>query len=175
MTLQKGPLLMESVVDLITAKLKVDFPLRCAEADNQYSDGISLPPPADENYYISTRKQALGLPACYVVGGPAEMNYAGAPNYHISDDEVVLMLSAEDEDAEKLQRKVWRYQRMLFVICNQLELSDPDGRLKIQMIPRRFGVTDGAQTAALDNGQKRFRQDAVIEFGVYHYEKRLID
>lgn len=174
MALQKVPLLMEKMVSLITEKLQANFAPMCLDPDHTYTDGIDVTAPPANAYFLSLKKQTLKLPACYVIAGPSEINYEGDPNYFVSRDELIVLVASEHEDAEKLQKKCWRYQRLIIGILNNVEITDGSAdRIGAKLIARRLGTTDST-TVALDGGQKRFRQDAVVEFDIYHYEKNLI-
>lgn len=172
MALQKTPLLTEAVSDLIIDKIKVDFNNYLKELDNQYSDGIGLEPVDLNSIHISDKIQTLDLPSIYVLSGASAFQYSDNQNYMESEDEIIVVLTAEEVGADSLTRKMWRYGRVLYQTLNLVDLGDAAGRIKVKLIPTRLGYTIPI-TEKLQKEEQRFRMDAVLELKVLHYENNL--
>lgn len=172
MALQKTPLLTETTNDLITKYLKDNFNLFLKEVDFQYQDGISLEQIDDTSYHISDLIETLTLPCIYVLSGPHAFQYTENPNYLQSDDEIVVVLTAEEIGLDSLTRKVWRYGRVLFASLNLIDLGDSAGRIKLKTVPTRLAYTKPI-TSKLKKEEQRFRADVVLELKVLHYENNL--
>jgi hypothetical protein len=172
MALLKHPLLTEASADLIINQVKLQFNLLLQELDNTYVDGTNLEPLDDEAIHISDKIQTLTLPALYVLYGSHAFDYTENPNWLNSEDEVIVVLTAEDVGADVLTRKMWRYGRVLFGCLNLIDLNDSTGRLKIRTVPTRLGYTTPI-TDKLQKEEQRFRGDVVLELKVMHFENNL--
>ena len=163
-------LLSEGTVDLIIKHLKDNFNAYAAHPDFQYTDGISLEPV--NSFYINRKFESLDLPAIYVLIGAHIFQYQDNQNYLNAEDDVLIVLSAEDTDTENLTRKMFRYGRILHALFNIQDLSTADGRLKLVTVPSRLGYAEDV-ISAMPKQAKRFRMDAVLELKVQHYENNL--
>jgi hypothetical protein len=172
MAAQKSAKLIEATVDLMKSQISTLFNAALAAPDNQYNDGINLEPLNEDAVYISDKVQPVGMPWAFILAGSAKFDYEHNPNYLIAEIEAVIVVSSEEVGAEKMQRKAWRYQRVLYEALNQADLNSADGRLKIKIIPTRTGTTDPIATKLAEFGQK-YRSDAVLEVVIQHYEKFL--
>lgn len=168
----KYPLLIEGALNLIKDKISSGFNATLQEIDNQYDDGISLEPISENAIYISDQIQSVQLPAVFILTGTSTFKYDTDPNYLNLEDEFVIVVSCEDIGAETIQKKLFRYQRILIELLNLEKLETSDGRLKLQCIPTQFGKTQPIVTK-LKDGSQSFRGDAVMEMKVLHYEKNL--
>ncbi|MFA9202259.1 MAG: hypothetical protein ACEQSC_01800, partial [Candidatus Nanopelagicaceae bacterium] len=142
------------------------------EIDNQNPDGINLEPLDLNSIYISDKIQSLELPSVYVLSGASAFQYSDNQNYMESEDEIIVVMTAEEIGADELTRKMWRYGRVLYQTLNLVDLGDLAGRIKIKIIPTRLGYTIPI-TEKLQKGEQRFRMDAVLELKVLHYENNL--
>lgn len=168
----KGPLLTENTVDLIINQIKSTFNATISDVDNFYSDGISLEKIDNEAFYITDKMHALTLPAVFVLFGAHAFQYTRDPNYLESEDECVVVCSFEDVGADVLQRKAWRYGRVLMNCLNLVDLKTPDDRLNLHVVPLRLGYTEQI-TNKLGKEQSKFRMECVLELRIKHFEKNL--
>lgn len=168
------PLLTETVFDLIANHIKANFNNELKKADNKYSDGISLEPVSDSNIYINESFESLNLPAIYILFEEHAFQYSNNPNYLNASDRVMIVLSTSHVDGEKIQRKIWRYARVLYGILNLVDLQDDQDRIKLTLIPQRLGYTKTV-SGKLSKQEQRFRKDCVIDLDVKHFEKFLTD
>lgn len=174
MAIPFNPLLTETAVDLITQKLQAEFNPLLQEIDNQYSDGINLEPVENNSYFISDKIQTLSLPSIYVLFQDHAFQYSDDPNYLESEDRAIVVVTAEEIDAQNLARKMYRYARVLFGVLNLADLQDPNGRLQCKVVPQRLGYTEpGPITKSLQKEQAKYRMECVLELKLKHYEKNL--
>ncbi len=171
--MQVYPLLNESSADMIIGQIKEQFNVRLAEVDHQYNDGISLEPLADEDIFISDKFENLGMPAAYVLFGNMAFNYTNNQNYLEASNELVIVLTAEDVGADILTRKLWRYARVIYSCFNLVDLVSTDSRLHIKCIPKRLGYSDVKVTGKMQERERKFRQDCVLELELMHFEKNI--
>lgn len=167
------PLLNEKSADLLLGQLKSSFNVRLTEVDHQYSDGITLEPLDDQDIFISDKFENLGMPAAYVLFGSMAFNYTNNPNYLEASNECVIVLTAEDVGADILTRKLWRYARVLYSCFNLVDLVSDDTRLHIKCVPKRLGYSDAKVTGNLQERERKFRQDCILELELLHFEKNL--
>lgn len=167
------PLLNESSADMILGQLKSNFNVRLTELDHQYNDGISLEPLADEDIFISDKFENLGMPAAYVLFGNMAFNYTNNPNYLEATNECVVVLTAEDVGADILTRKLWRYARVIYSCFNLVDLNSSDSRLHVRCIPKRLGYSDVKVSGKLQERERKFRQDCILEMELVHLEKNI--
>lgn len=166
------PLMWESAIGLVQAQIDSVFNNALQEIDNQYDDGISLEPISANSIFISNKIQPLDLPAVFLLAGEMAFDYSGDPNYLNANNELMVVVSSEDVGADRIQRKAWRYQRVLMECLNQVELKSSDGRLLIKCLPKRTGTTEPIATKLVEFGQK-YRSEAVLELTLLHYEKNI--
>lgn len=173
MSLPKYPLLNETAANLLIDYFKSNFNQYLSDADNEYDDGISLAPVDDTAIHISDKIETLTIPAVYFLFGVMAFNYTQDPNYLDATNSCVVVLTCEDEGADKLTRKAWRYGRVLYGTFNLIDFSDSDGRLKMRSVPKRLGYSDDRVAGKLNGREGRFRKDVVLELDLMHYEKIL--
>lgn len=166
------PLLLESVAELLKKRAQDYFNVALTEVDNQYDDGITLEPLDDSAIYFSDLLQTVSPPALYILSGSAAFQYSDDPNYLNLEDEFLLVITSEDMGADRMQRKAWRYQRVLMETFNLVDLQDTNNRLKIRVIPQRLGTSQPIKTKLTEFEQK-YRMDALLEVKVMHYEKNI--
>lgn len=174
MALQRTPLLNEAVSNLVIQQLKDNYNVFLQELDNQYSDGINLEPVEDNAIYISDKVQSLTLPAIYCLFGRAAFQYTDKPNYMQSEDQALIVVSAEDIGAEELTKKIWRMGRVLYECLNLASLKSGDGRVQINLIPVALDYT-APVVSKLKKEEQKFRMDAVLELKIMHFENFLTD
>lgn len=172
MALPKFPLLSETTTNLIIDQLKANFNLNLAEVDNQYSDGLSLERVEDNSIFISDQIQTLSPPSIFVLASSLAYQYTDNPNYLQSEDDYVVVVTAEEVGAEELTKKIYRYARVLFGTLNLIDLQDASSRIKIKLVPQRLNYTQPVTDKLTKQGGK-FRMDCVLELKVYHYENNL--
>ena len=169
----KYPLLSESAVNLIITQVQNQFNSALQDVDNQYTDGISLEPLSNENIYISNQFQTLVTPAVYILFSEHAFQYSENPNFLISNDKCMVVVSAEDIGADVLTKKMWRYARVIFECLNLQSLNSTDGRLEIKCVPDRLGYTQPIKDL-LNPKTGKFRMDCVLELTLQHFEKELV-
>lgn len=170
--LQTKPFLTESVLQLIKTQLQSNFNLELEQIDNQYSDGITLEPVDDNAIHFTDLIQTLSPPAIYIMPGQARFNYDEKRNYMQSEDEVIVVVSAEDIGADVLILKSMRYARVLFACLNLVDLFDSNNRIEIHIVPDRLGYTQPI-AQKLNGAEQTYRMDCVLNLKVLHFEKNL--
>ena len=171
---QVTPLLNETMANLLTDQVKNYFNAQLQLVDNQYTDGISLEPIKTESYFISDKFETLQCPACYVLFGNMAFNYTENQNYLDTNTECVIVITGEDMGAGRLQRKMWRYGRVLYGIMNLVDLKSSDGRLELKVVPRRMSY--GERVIQKMGGDKKvYRQDCILELELMHFEKNITE
>lgn len=156
--------LVERAVDLTIDHLKDQLNGFISLVYNDSPDKtINLPFVAPNRFYISEGIEPLQTPAVFVVADRTDHNL-GAQNFEAQRHSILVGMLVEDVEVQRLQRKVWRYAKALWLALHDQALGD----IKILVRSADYGPTLAAATPA---GQRSFRKDVVLRCDVLHYER----
>lgn len=151
---------VDHIVDHLRDQLNGYIALTYDEAEDST---INLPPVQADRFYISEGIDPLVLPAVFVVASRTDHDLR-AQNFAGQMHDVFVGLVAEDLGIQRLQRKVWRYGRALWLALHDQAIGD----MKALVRSLDYGPT--LQTVTAQGGQRSFRKDVVLRCACLHYE-----
>lgn len=116
-----------------------------------------------DRYYISEAIHPLQLPAVFVVADMSDHDLT-AQNFAAQEHSVLVAAVAEDIEAQRMQRKVWRYAKALWLALHDQAIGD----IKVLVRSIDYGPTLSMVTELA--GQRAFRKDTILRCDVLHYE-----
>lgn len=170
-----GPLLNGVARDLILDYLRTFLNPELLNPDNQRSDGINLEPLSQQAFYVSEVYVSVQPPACYLIhNGPMRIIYQNDPNWLNGEDPFMAIISSEDVDADRLQKKSESYARILYKLLDQLDLEKIENhkvRLKLHLVTEQVEYSD-IEAKNLGQTGALYRRDAIVRFKAMHFEAR---
>jgi hypothetical protein len=155
--------LVERAVDLLVEHLQDQLNGYIGLAYDEAGDDINLPLLSPDRFYISDGIEPLQPPAVFVVADRTEHDLT-AQNFAAQTHTLFVALLAEDLGIQKLQRKVWRYGKALWLCLHDQALGD------VKVFVRSLDYSPTIQAAAA-TGQRSFRKDVTLRCTVEHYER----
>jgi len=131
--------------------------------DDESDKTVNLPPV--DRYYIAEGIEPLQLPAVFVVTDRSEHRLL-VQNAAAQVHTVFVALVAEDLEVQRLQQKMWRYGRALWLALHDRSIGDGDAIVLVRGLD--YGPT--LRTVVQQAGQRAFRKDVVVRCEVQHYE-----
>lgn len=152
------------IIDLI--KQEIDQALLDLRTDRP--DNIVNTDPIVE-YFIYPKAIGYQTPCVFVLGRTAQYLQERGQNHINAQISVQVSIVVEDQDAERLTYKCWRYSDALHSILDQAEIVSDDGKVKnkIKVVTSEFGDTVQMRSQT----ESPFRMEAMLVLEVEHYEK----
>jgi len=120
----------EDLLTQIRDELIQQLPGRLAAIEAEYGDGIPLPPPHRNAYFIVNNVDTipvLDVYPCIVLLGYSESTLIeGEQEWDLWESNIAIRLYYEGMNPERLNKAIYRYARAIVSILRQ-ELSQPSG------------------------------------------------
>jgi len=161
------PQLAEGASNLIVSYIQANIAsaLDTAQA-NVGAPIVSLENPRD--YFIYEQPQAYECPACFVILDDTDFKVQDRkPNSINAEDRFNIAICVEDQDADLLTRKAWRYQSALFSVMNGTTIVSNDNSLVLKSWVYRSRFS---QVYSMKESGGKFRKEVLLECNIAHFE-----
>lgn len=123
-------------------------------------------------YFIYPKPHGYSLPAVFVICDDLDFRIVeNKSNFINAKDMFKISILVEDQDADNLTYKAWRYQSALHQLLDEATLTSADNKLVLKIIVYRgtFSATYMREDVQPGDGGK-FRKEILLECQVEHYE-----
>ena len=122
-----------------------------------------------KSYFIYEQPQAYECPAVFVVIDEQDFKVQERkPNSINAEDVFNISVVVEDQDADLLTYKAWRYQSALFNILNLATITASDSSLVLKCVVYRAKFS---QVYSQKQEGGKFRKEIMLECRIAHFEK----
>jgi hypothetical protein len=159
---------MEGTVTPIVDHIKNNVSAALADLRADRPDNIvNTDDPVD--YFVYPKAIGYMVPAVFVLGRTVSFLQERGQNHINAQVGVQVSIVVEDQDAERLTYKVWRYSDALHSVLDQAEIVSLDGKIKnkIKVVSAEFG--DSVQIKS--QLESPFRMESMLILEVEHYEE----
>ena len=130
---------------------------------------------APVNYFIYDPTHAYRRPAIILLCPNFDFRLSTGPNFINALAKVNVEAVVQDRDKESLTIKTWRYQCAMVHMLDNLELTYPDGSVKIicKVISTPFSGDGAVEEREPGDAVGVFAKGVMVELDVEHYEKKV--
>jgi len=156
--------LVERAVDLLIGHLQTNLNglIEVVYGDELNATITPIKIPIDR-FYISEAIVPLQLPAIFVVADKSDHDL-GAQNIAYQNHSMLVGAVAEDIEVQRMQRKMWRYAKALWLALHDQAIGD------IQVLVRSIDYGPTLSMITELSGQRAFRKDTILRCDVLHFE-----
>lgn len=101
--------LMEAAVDAVRDLLRTHMPEKIADLNGRYEDEIVLDVPTEGSFFVSEQLTLENYPSIEVLGSDTPFDIDNVNTFKASHNIAVACTVMDDQDVERLRRKVYRY------------------------------------------------------------------
>jgi hypothetical protein len=130
---------------------------------------INLQKIPDSRYYLTEGIYPLVPPACFIVADNTEYNLLGQ-NFLAQRHNMFVGILAEDLEIGRMQRKVWRYGKALWLALHDQNIGTVSVPGEIHVLVRSSDYGPVIQAVLEQSGQRSFHKDVVLRCEVLHDE-----
>jgi len=121
-----------------------------------------------KSYFIYEQPQAYECPAVFVVIDEQDFKVQERKANSVNAEDVFnVSVVVEDQDADLLTYKAWRYQSALFNILNLATIAANDGSLVLKCVVYRAKFS---QVYSMKQEGGKFRKEVMLECRIAHFE-----
>jgi hypothetical protein len=121
------------------------------------------------SYFIYPKAIGYLTPCIFVIGRNVNFLQARGQNHINAQVAIQVSIVVEEQSAERLTYKCWRYNDALHSILDQAELTSTDGKIKnkIKVVTTEFGDTVQIKSQI----ESPFRMETMLVLEVEHFEQ----
>lgn len=124
-----------------------------------------------KSYYIYEEPQGYELPAIFVIHDGIDFKVQERkPNSINAESRINVTALVEDQDAQLLTYKAWRYQSALFSILNLATIPAGNGSLVLKVVIYRAKFSQTYSRKEEGGVGANFRKEVLLECMVTHLE-----
>lgn len=135
---------------------------------------VGIPQMSLENpksYFIYEQPEAYECPAVFIVIDDLDFKIQDRkPNSLNAEDRFNIAICVEDQDAEILTYKAWRYQSALYAILDRTTLVATDQSLVLKCVVYRARFSQVYSRTEGQGPGGKFRKEILLECNVTHLE-----
>lgn len=166
--------LTEWAVDLVTAQIKAQIAAELGSVSSALPTGapvLSIESPRD--YYNFPRAVGYRTPAVFVIADRIDFQKREKQANHINANiRLNVTVLVEDKDADRITRKAYRYQSALQSVLDEIQLSSPDGALKIVVVVTNAAFSPLYSTTDDPNAPGAvYRKEVSLELDCFTFEQ----
>lgn len=132
---------------------------------------VGLPQVSLENpksYFTYDQPQVYECPAVFVIIDDQDFQIQERkPNSINAADRFNIAIAVEDQDADRVTTKAWRYLSALYQVLNNSRMTSSDGSLVLSCVVYRSKFS---QVYTRKEGEGSFRKEIMLECNVTHLE-----
>lgn len=161
--------LAEGAVNLVVAQLKANLPAALLAVSAGVPAG--LPRPSIEtvkSWFIFSQPEIFEAPACFVIIDDMDFQIKDKKsNFINAQNRINVAICVEDQDANMLTIKAYRYLSALHSVLDETTMTSADKKLVLKSVVYRARFSD--VYSRKEQGGK-FRKEMMLECGVSHME-----
>jgi len=134
-------LLAEEAINLIVSTIQTNIASALSSVSAYWNDGlVTMEPPPSGSYFIYPKAHGYQCPAIFVIDeGPHDFRQAeNQSNFINARMAINVSVKIEDQTADTITIKAWRYASALHQILDQANLASSDGTVKIVVKVKRM-------------------------------------
>ena len=162
--------LIEGAVNLIVPYIQANIGAALnVVAANVGRPNVSLENPKE--YFIYPKPHGYKPPCVFVLADEMDFRITQQKaNFINAKDKFKISILIEDQDAENITYKSWRYLSAMDAVLDQAELLSEDGSLQLKIVVYRASFTPiwSRDESSGDGG--KYRREIVLECEVEHNE-----
>lgn len=135
--------------------------------DDRPDNFVNTEEPID--YFIYPKAIGYQTPCVFVIGRSVQFLQARGQNHINAQVQVQVSVVVEEQTADRLTYKCWRFSDALHSILDQAELTSTDGKIKnkIKVVSAEFGDSVQIQSQV----ESPFRMETMLVLEIEHFEQ----
>jgi hypothetical protein len=167
--------LVEIAVDLIETQIKSNIAAALAAVRTQRADAFvttELP----KGYYNYQPAKGYDTPAVFIIPENIDFKKERGANHTNATAKINVAVIIEDQTADRLVARAWRYQSALYSLLDQVPLTTTDNTFKIVVIVRRAEFTEEySDSTRKGQPSAAWRKGVLLECEVEMFEELKIN